>query len=332
MYSNHMRSALISLMLAWLFIAAGTKAQVPEHTTMPRDVYVPMPVSSIDHAMSRLVSPYQAPGDPIRALAAQQAPVPPERHRTYRERDRHPLRDLANAGKYLARDMGHFYSAPARINKTSALWLGGILAVGGLMYAYDQEIYDELARNEDHGLAKPLIEVGEAIETIGYGGTNTKMYTVALLAGYLSGWDKLEAIAIDLFESYIIAGTMKNVANFSMGRARPNEFRGPYYFKHNQGTSLPSGHAANVIQMARILDRHINYWPFSVVAYTACGTVAVQRVSSGSHWASDVYIALIYGWLVADGVVERNERRRLLITPGAVGDGTTAGLNLTWRF
>jgi hypothetical protein len=288
--------------------------------------------TSIDDAMRRATSLYRSPGMAAQLLADDEEAVPPEYPRSYRERDRHLLRDLGNAGKYLAEDLGYFYSAPARIDKTSALWLGGILAVGGVIYAYDQEIYEEVKRNEEHGLLKPFIEISEEIETLGYGGTNTKMYTVALLAGYVSGWDKLEAIAIDLWESYIIAGTMKNVANFAMGRARPNDQRGPYFFKHNQGTSLPSGHTSNIIQMARILEYHIDFWPFTVVAYTGAGTIALERISSGNHWASDVYIALIYAWLVADRVVERNERRRLLITPTTVGDGSSPGLGLTWRF
>lgn len=80
-------------------------------------------------------------------------------------------------------DVGFIYSSPVRLNKRNLLWLGGIAAVGAVIYAYDQEIHDAFQRSRDDKLYKPIRRTGEEIETTGYMGTTNKYYLGAILAG-----------------------------------------------------------------------------------------------------------------------------------------------------
>lgn len=225
------------------------------------------------------------------------------------------LADIGYVVKTSISDAGHIYSSPARINSRSALWVGGILALGGVIYAYDQEIYDAFKRNQDHDLYKPIREVGEFFEPLGYMGFTNKYYFGALVLGYLTDYKPLLYISTDILEAYFIAGFFKNGANILAGRRRPAYGEGPYSYKFADGTSFPSGHALNVVQVARILSHHIRFLPVQIAAYGMAATVCLERITSDAHWPSDVYFGAVFGWAVADEVLRLNDKRRIEIIP-----------------
>lgn len=235
-----------------------------------------------------------------------------------------PIHDLAYAVTTTLSDAVHIYSSPIRIDGESALWLLGFASAGGLIYAYDGEMFDALKDRTEHKALKAAIRWGDNTEAIGDGGTTAKFYFGGVLLGYITGFDKLLHLSSDVLESYLIAGGIKNISNFAAGRGRPHEGSDPYFWKHNQGTSFPSGHAANVIQLARIFSHHFDYLPVKVICYGTAGCISLQRVTSDAHWPSDVYAALLYGWFVADEIVKRNHERRLGITPSQLSDGSPA--------
>jgi hypothetical protein len=240
--------------------------------------------------------------------------------------------DIGNAAENMFSDAVHIYSAPSRISTTDALWLGGIIAAGGIIYIYDQEIYDIFQRNRNSDAMKEISEAGEFFDEIGHGGRAAKYYIAILAFGYVSGIDKLVQIPAEILESYYVAGLIKVAANRLLGRRRPNEGLGPRYFEFNGGTSFPSGHAANVSQVATILSRHIDFLPFTIAAYTAVGTVCVERLTSESHWPSDVYFAVVYGWAVSNEIFRLNHERRMNLQPAALGADNIPGLMISIKF
>lgn len=240
------------------------------------------------------------------------------------------LGDLWYAGKTTVLDAAHIYSSPARINTRTALWAGGIIAVGGILYAFDDDIHAAVVRSRHDQPLKAVIDFGEDIEQAGNGGKTAKFYLGALALGYITGYDRLTWLAADVVESYYIAGGLKNLVNFVASRERPRDANDSREFTFNgDGTSFPSGHAANMIQLARIVSHHVDYLPVTVASYSIAGAVSVQRVASDSHWPSDVYFALVYGWFVADEIVRLNENRRFDIVPTTDSEGT---LGLMVRF
>lgn len=241
--------------------------------------------------------------------------------------------DLWYAGKTTVVDAGYIYSSPARLDRTSALKLGGFLAVGGLIYAYDQEIFDFFKRNEDGTILKPMRKFGDEVEFLGDGSTMPKYYLGGLVLGYLSGWDRLAFLTADLVETYYIAGLVKNATNTVTGRQRPAAGKGPYFYEFNEGTSFPSGHASNIMQTASIFSHHIDFWPFTVAAYSVASTVFVQRLTEDGHWPSDVYVGAAYGWLIAEEIFKRNSNRRVTGRPIITSDSEsqTFGLLITFK-
>jgi len=65
-----------------------------------------------------------------------------------------------------------------------------------------------------------------------------------------------------------------------------------------------------VFEIATVLSHHARRWPVTIATYALATTVAIQRVDSGNHWASDCFIPAVTGSLTAHTVILRNQERR----------------------
>lgn len=140
-------------------------------------------------------------------------------------------------------------------------------------------------------------------------GRTNKFYVGGMLVGALTGWDALERAGRELlFSPYIAALTRQSVREV-VGRRRPFEGEGAYQFAIGGGTSFPSGHASTIFQVVSVVSDHLDFWPATAALYTMAGVVSYQRVSSGSHWPSDVWIGAMWGVGVAHMVLRIAERR-----------------------
>jgi len=63
---------------------------------------------------------------------------------------RHLFRDVKNYFVMYLKDGWHLLLTPARLNRQSTRWLGGVLLVGGLIYAYDENIFAGLHKHKEN--------------------------------------------------------------------------------------------------------------------------------------------------------------------------------------
>lgn len=240
--------------------------------------------------------------------------------------------DMGIAMKTMASDFKYIYTSPTRINKRYALWLGGILTAGGLILAYDEQIYEAFKRNENNKYYRPIRKAGETFEPLGLLVKFEKFYFGAMVLGYLTGIEKLVDISSDFLESYFISIPAKTSGKIIIGRRRPKEGKGSRNFRFYSGTSLPSGHSSNIVQMATVLSHHIDFLPFRVAAYGVATVVCLERVTSDSHWPSDVYFGAVYGRIISNELLKRISSRRMKITPMTFDNGHNTGFQMTVRF
>jgi len=220
--------------------------------------------------------------------------------------------DLVRGARAFGSDLWYVVSSPGRIDRRSAGWLAGVLAVGGVVYAYDAELYEAALRNRDVQPYRALSDLGEALEPVGFMGNTNPFYIAALGVGWALQVDWLTNVPAQILESHAISGGLRNAAKVLIGRRRPFESDDPRDFEFDGGTSFPSGHASVVFEVATILSHHAHSPPVTVLLYTAATGVAVQRVNESAHWPSDVYAAAVSGTLIARTVVRRNEERATL--------------------
>ncbi len=241
-------------------------------------------------------------------------------------------RSLRQGAANFASDAWHVVSSPARINRRSALWLAGVLATGAVIYANDQEILDAFERSRGNGLYDAVIDVGEFLEPVGNMGNTNVFYFGGLVLGYAFRIAPLQNVTTQILESHFIAGGIRNVGEITLGRSRPFEGDGPRHFEFNGGTSLPSGHASVMFELATILSHHVDRVPFTVLAYGLATSVALQRVDARTHWPSDVFAGVVIGTAVSRTLLRLHESRALALEPVLDARGGGLGMRLGARF
>lgn len=240
------------------------------------------------------------------ALAAGLAAAPGEAQASWIEGPAGALRVFFEDAWYVA-------SSPARMNRESLAWTAGFVAAGAVIYANDQEILDAIQRSRDDDVLKALVWLGDRWEPVGHMGKTNKYYLGALAVGLATRYEPLERVPAEILQSHLTAGALRNLGKVAVGRRRPFEGEGPDAFAPPDGTSFPSGHASVVFELAAIAAHETRDTPFSIpvstVAHFAAGSVSLQRLTSESHWPSDVYAAAISGALISRTLLARRDAR-----------------------
>jgi len=245
-------------------------------------------------------------------------------------------RRIAASGRAFFSDLGYAASAPARMTRRSALWTAGILASGAAILAYDDQIQQGFSRSRGNSLYDAALQAGGRLEPAGQMGKTGPFWIAGALLGTAFAIRPLQAVSLDVIESHLVSGVIRNTVKTAVGRSRPSE-GGPRRF-FGGGTSFPSGHASVAFEVATILSHHLREappalrWPVTAAGYGVATTVAIQRVDSGSHWASDVFFAAVSGTVIARVVARRNEERRMALVPLLGADGAPVGVAMKWGF
>ncbi|MBT8334959.1 MAG: phosphatase PAP2 family protein [Gemmatimonadetes bacterium] len=227
--------------------------------------------------------------------------------------------------------------APFQLRGNDAWALGGVLAIGTLLYAADGPLSADIVESADGGLGRHIESLGETLDPMGLMGKTNPYWIAGMLVSDLAGWEGGELVFKELLFSHWIAGLGRQGMRRVLGRRRPDEGADPRTFDPGEGTALPSGHMATFTQVAAILSHHIDRWPATVALYGLAGAMAYERVSSEKHWASDAWIGAAWGWGVAQVVMARREESAGMGSlfgrgPSLAVDPQTGGIGLTFRF
>jgi hypothetical protein len=221
-----------------------------------------------------------------------------------------PLRDARHALGTLASDAWLVISSPARMDRHDALLALGIAGVAGILYANDQEIQDAFLRSQGETVYDLMVKPGRAIEPVGNMGNTLAFYGGGMLIGYAFHIDPLRELTSEFIESHWLSGSIRNVGEITIGRARPYEGKGARDFRFQGGSSFPSGHASVVVELATILSHHAHSLPFSVLAYGAATSACLERIDAEGLWASDVWVGAVTGHFIAKAVTRLHDQRR----------------------
>ncbi len=233
----------------------------------------------------------------------------------------------------LAEDFKYLATSPARLDTTSAIITLGLVGIGGVLYAKDEEIRDLALRHK----TSFLDDLAVAGETVGY------PYCVGLAAmwggtGYLVKNEKMKATSLLSLESFAVADTISISFKLATGRARPKRDRGstsykPFSFDMSD-TAFPSGHATAIFSIASVFaDQYESRWA-GVLAYGLACLSAWERISDDKHWASDVFGGAVLGTVVGKSVVylDKQRDRSVWLFPMAESSTGTLGVLVHVKF
>jgi membrane-associated phospholipid phosphatase len=174
--------------------------------------------------------------------------------------------------------------------------------------------------------------------------TNTggayEMITLVALGsyGYIFKNEKLRTTTLLATQAFITGSVTETVLKYLTGRTRPSfyangtgrepAFRGPFS-KASSNSSFPSGHATVAFAAATVyaMEYKSTVW-VPVLAYTAATLISASRITENKHWATDVFVGAILGYMTGRHVVNNYHRYAKLKSPGQTKN--TVSFNLQY--
>jgi len=248
--------------------------------------------------------------------------------------DQNPPESFSKGFKALWDDSIYLLTSPTRMTSRDALVVGGVVAGIGGVIAADHGIRYTVQKNTSatgrdvadvfNGIGSPAAILGLNVGLIAIGVTNWS-YT---------GDSRLKNAALVSLESEIFTMAAVFIIREAVGRASPNQNKGAIHFRPFSGDdSFPSGHAAVSFATAAVFaDRFAQ--PVGGVAYGLATAVAVARIYSDKHFASDVVAGGLLGWVIGKALSARHSYvdSDIEIRPLAIGNGQALGLMVVRHF
>jgi membrane-associated phospholipid phosphatase len=219
-----------------------------------------------------------------------------------------PPESFTKGFKALWDDSIYLVSAPARMTVNDTLVLGGTLAtIGGLM-AVDHGIRSEVQKNTSSSGRN----VADGFNTIGSPagilGLNVGLIAIGVTNWSYAGDSRVKDAALVSLESEVFSVGAVLVVKEIFGRARPyqSQDKGASHFSpFSSNDSLPSGHAAVSFATAAVFADRFEQ-PIPLIAYGLASAVALARVYTDQHFASDVVAGGALGWIIGKALSARH--------------------------
>ncbi len=250
---------------------------------------------------------------------------------------------LADDEHYFLQEIGedfkYLISFPTRLNNEGTLITLGLIGAGGAILAStDQKLNTYV---QDHRTSKL-----DAISSwIGKpGDLGPVLVAPSFLAiyggsGYLIKNEKMQETAFLSFESFVVSNIIGVPLKIVTGRARPIVGNGSTNFSpfsiSDDHTSFPSVHALTAFSIASVFADEYDNPLVAVSAYSVASLVAMQRIYTSDHWATDVFVGALIGTFVGKSVVhlhkKKNKESALFIPTVNPGEGSY-GMDVVWRY
>lgn len=213
-------------------------------------------------------------------------------------------------------------SAPFKMKGTDFLWLGaGTIITAGLI-ATDQSSYNYIHK----GTERTSLFRNTSPEVTEFG-ANYGLLSLGAFAGYSLFFNdrKAQETSFLAFEAFLTSSVWVVGIKWLTSRQRPSaqeesqsaaggKWSGPVaYFRTNPKKSItnydafPSGHTATAFSIATVIAKQYDQTLFvPILSYAAASIVGITRIGESTHWASDVFVGAVLGYLSATQIVHNN--------------------------
>ena len=132
------------------------------------------------------------------------------------------------------------------------------------------------------------------------GGMNPAMVVVFFyLAGVAYSAPRWRRTALQMTLAGAGAGLLAQIIKYTVGRARPELWLGPFQHARASATSFPSGHTVGAFALAGILLFTSPSRALRIAAAIVAAAVGLSRILAFRHWTSDVVASAAVGLIVA---------------------------------
>jgi hypothetical protein len=203
--------------------------------------------------------------------------------------------------------------SPLRWKKKDWLIAGSAVAIGTLIYVFDDEIKNIFQTNRSSFTNSVS---NNFLEPFGSGVYSLPLFASLFLHGEFSNNDKSKTVALDALKTYILTTGMVTIMKQLFKRHRPfhdqipdsRQWDGP--FGDSKYTSFPSGHTMTAFALASYVSSAYRdkKW-VSIVSYAIASLIGLSRINDDEHWASDVFIGGVIGYAVGKCVYNNSLKR-----------------------
>jgi membrane-associated phospholipid phosphatase len=204
------------------------------------------------------------------------------------------------------------YLSPSEYSNWQISAFAGLTAL--FILDSDLEMHEEYGIEKEYnpiGIPRVMGNIGNFYDKPGTGYFMTGLLGSLYGGGYLFKDYKMKETAGLMTRALIISSAFTVAAKVLIGRARPyvennpHKFR-PLNFKFDADyMSMPSGHTSSIFALMTVLAQQYDSWYVKIPAYSFAVSVAVQRMNSSKHWASDLLVGGTLGYLVGKAVSSR---------------------------
>lgn len=221
----------------------------------------------------------------------------------------------------LIHNIGEQAAAPFHFSKKDWLYTGAVAGVTTALIFLDGDI-DEWARVQKTNHKW----VSASSPVISEFGSNYALYTIIGTGLISAAFNNEKGVQTSLLASqaFITSGIWVQVMKLLTGRERPKasyigsrieggKWHGPFsrFLDKNPDSksgfnydAFPSGHTATAFSIATVFAlQYKDKKAIPIICYTAATAVGISRLTEHEHWASDVFLGAVIGYLSGKQVV-----------------------------
>jgi membrane-associated phospholipid phosphatase len=196
------------------------------------------------------------------------------------------------------------------------LFLAAGAGATAAVHEADPDIQRAFHTEDPMGGAKDVLDVMGRNYVLG--GATLTAFTISKLVGA----EKAALTSGTMLEAFSITMALTTGLKFATQRTRPDG---------SNDRSFPSGHASGAFALATVTE--VFHGPlYGVPAYLLASAIAISRIDSNKHFASDTIAGAVLGTLIGLGTAKfhKKEFSKFFLVPTA-GEGS-AGLTLVHPF
>lgn len=220
-------------------------------------------------------------------------------------------------------DLLHQFTGIFSIDKDNIMPVLSGIALAGTLFATDQGSYNTIRRFKKNN--KWMRQASPYISGLG------SQYGIGIIGlfagiGFFTHNSKMLETSYLAAESFLTSGIWIRTLKLVTGRERPSAtnqhshksgglWSGPLPFFHtkNNGRSpssydaFPSGHTGSAFSIATVFaNQYHDNLIVPIISYSLASLVGIARIVEDTHWASDVFVGAVIGYLSSIQILKSN--------------------------
>jgi len=228
-----------------------------------------------------------------------------DENETYLEYSKTTLIEDVNQIYYLGIGL---IQVPFHLNRNDLLYGLGVSVATSSLFLVDPAIKSFVLQNQS-AFNDNIFEIDKYFN----GRTGSFAASGLYIGGFLFKQEKIRIMGLHALETLFISGAITELFKYSFGRRRPYAGKSNMDFKAFRGSrakyrAFPSGHTTNAFAFASVMAMSLDNSYWEAGWYSAAAMVGVARIYHNVHWISDIFLAALISYNVADFVVHFNSQ------------------------